>query len=130
MKKTALSVGNCAMDEANLRKVLAREFDADLVAVDSADQALAKLAAQSFDLVLINRVFDQDGGHGMDLIRRIKTDAKLQAHPVMLISNYPDFQNQAEQLGATPGVGKSTLSTKESLERLRVFLGAEPPAGA
>lgn len=126
MKKAALSVGNCSMDEANLRRVLTREFQAELVAVDSADEAFATLTSRQFDLVLINRIFDRDGDEGLALIRRIKSDPSLQSTPVMLISNYPDFQSQAESFGAAPGVGKSTLSTKESLQRLAAFLAQDP----
>lgn len=122
MKKTALSVGNCSMDEGNLRRVLAREFQADLEAVDSAEEALTALASRQYDLVLINRVFDLNGEEGLELIQKIKTEPATQPTPVMLISNYPDFQSQAEKLGAAPGIGKSTLSTKESLQRLAAFL--------
>lgn len=116
------------MDEGNLRRVLAREFQADLEAVDSAEEALTALASRQYDLVLINRVFDQNGEEGLELIQKIKSEPATQSTPVMLISNYPDFQSQAEKLGAAPGIGKSTLSTKESLQRLAAFLA--PATGA
>lgn len=122
MKKRALSVGNCAMDEATFRRVLDRQFGAELIAVDTAADALEALRSEKFDLVLVNRVFDIDGEPGLALIERIRSDGAFSDLPVMLISNYPDFQAQAEKVGAVPGVGKSTLSTMESLERLAAYL--------
>jgi CheY-like chemotaxis protein len=125
VKKRALSVGNCSMDESTFRRTLDRHFGAELEAVDSAEEAVALLRQQKFDLVLVNRVFDRDGDEGLALIQRMKGDADLAALPVMLISNYPNFQTQAEQMGAVPGVGKSTLSTKESIDRLSAFLASD-----
>jgi DNA-binding response OmpR family regulator len=125
MKKRALSVGNCSMDESSLRRTLERHFGAELLAVDSAEEAISLLRNEKFDLVLVNRIFDRNGDLGMVLIERMKADSALAAQPVMLISNYPEFQDQATQLGAAPGVGKSTLSTKESLARLGAFLSPD-----
>lgn len=99
-------------------------------AVDSAEEALGAMRRRRYDLVLVNRIFDRDGDSGLALIERIKTDADLAATAVMLISNYPAYQAQAEQLGAAPGVGKSTLSSPEALERLGAFLRAEEAGGA
>ncbi len=127
MKKIALSVGNCSMDESSLRRVIDKHFGVALLAVDSAEEALTELATKPIALVLVNRIFDQNGDEGLALIQRIKTDPKIAATPVMLISNYPNFQVQAERLGAAPGVGKSTLSTKESLERLGAYLSSDAP---
>jgi PleD family two-component response regulator len=122
VKKTALSVGNCSMDESTFRRVLSKHFDADLEAVDSAEEAIAQLHKKSYDLVLANRVFDRDGDEGLAFIQRIKADPHLAATPIMLISNYPNFQSEAERMGAAPGVGKSTLSTSESIARLAAYL--------
>ena len=114
------------MDESTFRRTLERHFGADLIAVDSAEEAILLLGKEEFDLVLVNRIFDRDGDEGIALIQRLKSDANLAAVPVMLISNYPNFQIQAERIGAAPGVGKSTLSSKESLERLATFLALDP----
>jgi response regulator RpfG family c-di-GMP phosphodiesterase len=113
------------MDESTFRRTLNRHFGAELKAVDSAEEAVALLRQEKFDLVLVNRVFDRDGDEGLALIQRLKGEPELATAPVMLISNYPDFQSQAERMGAVPGVGKSTLSTKESIDRLGAFLGQE-----
>lgn len=130
VKKTALSVGNCGWDESSLRRVVAGRFGAELEAVDTAEEALAALRRKRYDLVLVNRVFDLDGDSGLALIERIKRDAELAATPVMLISNYPEYQSQAEKLGAAPGVGKSNLSSPEGLERLGAFLRSDDAGSA
>lgn len=113
------------MDEASLRRVLNRHFGAELVAVDSADEAVEVLTREKFALVLVNRIFDRDGDEGLAFIARIKGQPELAETPMMLISNYPNFQIKAEQLGAAPGVGKSTLSSPESLARLGAFLSGK-----
>lgn len=122
VKKIALSVGNCSMDESTFRRTLAQHFGADLEAADSADEALSLLRQKKFDLVLINRVFDANGDEGLALIKRIKSDGELADAPVMLISNYAQFQIEAERMGAVPGVGKSTLASEEAIARLGQFL--------
>ena len=62
------------------------------------------------------------GSDGMDVLRAIKADAALAPLPVMLVSNYPDAQHEAEAAGAVPGFGKSQVSSAETLERLRTYL--------
>lgn len=113
MTARILSVGNCSYDHGQLEQLLADQ-DVELAAVDSADEALA--AAGHCQLVLINRVFDRTGESGLELIPRLR-----EQHPdvpVMLISNYPDAQQAAEQAGALPGFGKSQLGDSSLATRL------------
>jgi two-component system chemotaxis response regulator CheY len=106
--KKVLSVGQCAADHGSISRLLREQFDAGVVGVDSAEDALAELLDGGFDLVLANRVFDL-GGAGLDFISQVKADEKLKNLPVMLVSNYADAQEQATALGALPGFGKSSL---------------------
>ncbi len=92
---------------------------------EGADAALEKLQEGDFALVLVNRVFDADGGPGMDLIKQLKSDPGLRSVPVMLVSNYEDAQEEAEAAGAAPGFGKAALGRPHMLERVRPFLAAE-----
>jgi CheY-like chemotaxis protein len=120
--KRVLSVGQCAMDHGNISRMLTGHFQAEVVPADTAEEALDLVRGGGFDLVLVNRVFDSNGGSGLDLIRRLKAGG--QAPPVMLVSNYEDAQKEAVAAGALPGFGKGALGTPATLGRLRAALGA------
>jgi len=119
--KRVLSVGQCFADHSSISRVL-QQLQAQVVRSDTAEDALDQLRGGQFDLVLVNRVFDYDGDSGLEVIRRIKADEKLQSTPVMLVSNYEDAQRQAADLGALPGFGKAALGTAPMLARVREVL--------
>jgi CheY-like chemotaxis protein len=120
--KRVLSVGQCFADHSGITRVFRNSFGADVVAVDSAREALEHLRRETFALVLVNRVFDADGSSGLELIRAIKTEAELRDVPVMLVSNYEDAQAQAVQAGATPGFGKAAMGQPHMLARVEPYL--------
>jgi two-component system, chemotaxis family, chemotaxis protein CheY len=122
MPKRVLDVGNCAADHGSIRALLARQFAAEVVQADSAAEALEVLRREAFDLVLVNRVFDVDGDDGLEFIRAVKSDAALAPTPIMLITNYPDFAQEAVQSGAAPGFGKRDLGSAETVKKLGVYL--------
>lgn len=117
-----LSVGQCAADQFRLAEWLRRRWQADCVAVDDADAARARLNVSRPDLVLINRIFDRDGGSGLEMIRRWKSDPETAKVPVMLVSDFPEAQAQAAALGALPGFGKAQLEWPQTLSRMAAFL--------
>lgn len=119
-----LSVGNCGADEMSLRQYFARQFAAEFVAVDDGRAALEDLRRTGADLVVVNRLMDLTGDSGLDVIAAIKADAALAGVPVMLISNYPDWQARAEAAGALPGFGKAQLGSAETAARIVAALGA------
>jgi CheY-like chemotaxis protein len=121
--KRVLDVGQCSMDHGSLRYLVEKQFEASLAQAHSQPEALARLRAEPFDLVLVNRVFDRDGSDGLSLIRAIKADPQLASVPVMLVSNYPQYQEQATAAGAEPGFGKSELMEPETVALLQKFLG-------
>ncbi len=118
-----LSVGNCVADEGLLRRFFAQNFRAELAAVDDGAAALEALRREKFDLVLVNRLLDINGDSGLDVIGALKADAALAATPVMLLSNFPEWQTRAEALGALPGFGKAELTSAKTRERLTAALG-------
>jgi two-component system chemotaxis response regulator CheY len=122
LNKHVLNVGQCSADALAISRVLERQFQAAVDSVDTFDEALARLRAGGVDLVLVNRVLDADGSSGLELIQRIKSDAALQHVPVMLVSNYPEWQQEAARLGAVPGFGKAGLGQPEMLGRLKALL--------
>src|SRR5262245_23298310 len=120
--KRVLSVGQCPADDGSIRRTLERGFGAEVVAVDTADDAVRQIRAGDFALVLVNRIFDADGYSGLDFIRTLRADAALAATPVMLVSNFDDAQAQAVAEGAVPGFGKASLGSSIMLVRMRKYL--------
>jgi two-component system chemotaxis response regulator CheY len=123
MSKKVLSIGNCRYDHGRLASLLGEHFHAEVVYARHADEALEKLHAQPFDLVLVNRILHRDGQPGLEIIRRLKAEPKLAATPVMLLSNFADYQQQALAAGAEPGFGKEQFDDPELIEELRPYLG-------
>ena len=124
MNKTVLGVGNCSYDHGNVEALILEHFDVDVQAASLGDEAIEKLRADSFDLVLVNRKLANDASDGVELVTRIKADPQLAETPVMLLSNYPEAQNAAVAAGAEPGFGKAELGRPETVEKLGRFLGA------
>jgi two-component system chemotaxis response regulator CheY len=122
--KQVLSVGQCSADASAITRVLQKQFQATVDSVDTFDEAFARLHAGSVDLVLVNRILDADGSSGLELIQRIKSDTELRHLPVMLVSNYPEWQQEAVKLGAVPGFGKAGLGQPEMIGRLNALLDA------
>lgn len=120
--KRVLSIGQCGFDHGNIAGALRRAFGCEVDGADGADDARRRIAAARPDLVLVNRVLDSDGGDGLAIVRDLKQDATTADLPVMLVSNYPEYQAQAVELGAVPGFGKSSLSQPATLDKLRPFL--------
>jgi CheY-like chemotaxis protein len=117
--KTILSVGQCDMDHGSISRLIGT-LGAEVRRVHTAQEALEHIASGSFALVLVNRVFDLDGGDGQSLIRTIK--AQNPSLPVMLVSNFAEAQATAQAAGAEPGFGKAALQSPETAERLRKYL--------
>ena len=123
MPKRVLNVGNCSLDHDAIRRLIEDNFDADIVAAQGTDDALEALRRAPFDLVLANRKFAPSAALGIDLIRQMKSDPQLGTTPVMLVSNYPDAQQEAVAAGAEPGFGKAELDREETRQKLARFLG-------
>lgn len=122
MSKRVMSVGNCRADHRAISGMLELNFQAEVVPTASLPESLEQLRSQTFDLVLVNRILDSDGSEGLDVIRQIKTDSKLQELPVMMITNFPEHQQQAIALGAVEGFGKRALNDEQTRTRLEPWL--------
>jgi two-component system chemotaxis response regulator CheY len=121
--KRVLSVGQCFADHGAITRTLEMHFRAEVIRADTADEALAALRDNPYDLVLVNRVLDGDGSYGVSMVEQIKADEQLRQVPVMLVSNYEDAQRQAVEKGALAGFGKAALGQPHMLARLKPLLG-------
>jgi two-component system chemotaxis response regulator CheY len=122
MSKTVLAVGNCAYDHAGIEQAISGRFDAKVIRAADLETALETLRGTAVDLVLVNRRLHADSSDGLGVIRRIKAAPQLAATPVMLLSNYPEYQQSAVAAGAEPGFGKAELDSPQTEEKLRRFL--------
>jgi CheY-like chemotaxis protein len=122
MNKRVLDIGNCAPDHAAIRQMIESRFAATVEQAHEAEEVFARLRAEPFDLVLINRKLDADYSDGLAIIQQIKADPELCEIPVMLITNYPEHQQRAIASGALPGFGKQALQNPTTFERLRGIL--------
>lgn len=120
--KRVLDVGNCDLDHGTLTRYLQQHFQVEVVRARLRDEALATLRQQPCDLVLVNRLLDEDGSEGLEVIRQIKADPQLARVPCMLISNFPESQQAAVAAGAEYGFGKKELDMPQTRQRLARFL--------
>lgn len=121
--RRVLDVGNCDPDHGNVRRMLEGNFHAQIDRVMFVDEALARLGQGRYDLVMVNRVIFDDGSDGGELIRRMQTDG-YQDTPVMMISNYDDAQQKAQNDGAIRGFGKANIDAPQTIELLDKYLKA------
>lgn len=120
--KTVLDVGNCVPDHAAIRSLVTSNFAAEVLQAHETQDTLAILRRQPVHLVLINRKLDRDYSDGIEILKQIKADPVLAAIPVMLITNFPEYQQAAVAAGAEPGFGKDELHEAATTEKLARFL--------
>jgi len=122
MPKRVLDIGNCVPDHRAIAMLITTHFDAQVIAADQWQDAREQLREQAFDLVLVNRKLDIDYSDGLEVIRQLKADAELGAIPVMMITNFAEYQQQAVQAGAAEGFGKQSLRDPATQAKLAAFL--------
>ncbi len=121
-KKRVLDVGNCDPDHAALRRLVEGSFNAELVRAHGWDDAEKILGEEPFQLVIVNRKLDRDYTDGMNIITQIKAAPKLASVPVMLLTNYPEYQDEAVAAGAVRGFGKLEFNDPQTKVMLAEYL--------
>jgi CheY-like chemotaxis protein len=124
MGKRVLSVGQCGPDHAAISGLLQSQFGAQVDRAALGDEALAKVDAVTYDLILVNRKLDADYSDGLEVIRALRQSAAGKTVPVMLVSNYPEAHAEAVAEGAVPGFGKDSLRSAGTIALLAPFLEA------
>lgn len=115
-------VGHCGFDSSSLTRLAQSALPEAKIVKINTQQGLDEIAhAQS--LLLINRVLDGrfDARSSLAMIQELAR--RDEAPAMMLISNYPDAQAEAQAAGALPGFGKNDLSNPDVAQRLRDFGG-------
>ena len=123
-KKIAL-VGHCGPDSSYLRMTVSKVGrDIQVLSADD-DEELKRLLDGGVDLLLLNRQleFGFSDHEGVSLIRTLRE--KYPRVKTMLVSNYPDAQQEAVRAGAFPGFGKRELGSPRVGELIRGALAEE-----
>jgi response regulator RpfG family c-di-GMP phosphodiesterase len=121
-QKTVLSIGQCRPDQAAITHYLTSQFGARVLTADLPSDAWQVLQNQTVHLVLINRKLDADYSDGMEILQQILADKATAMLPVMLVSNFAEWQQKAVAMGATHGFGKAELNRPETKQRLSAVL--------
>jgi CheY-like chemotaxis protein len=121
-RSRVLSVGHCTLDHDMLSSMVSGNFDADVDRAHNVDEALQAMQRQRYDVVLVNRLIDEDGREGIELIRRARQSPELASVPVMMVSNYPAAHQQAVAAGGVRGFGKGDLQNDTPRVRLAAYL--------
>ena len=122
MAHKVLSVGQCRPDHAAITHFLSSNFDVEVIGADLPADAEQALSSQEIDLILINRKLDADYSDGMQILQTIKANEATADIPVMLVSNFAEWQEKAVHEGAIYGFGKAELGSPETVDRVRSAL--------
>lgn len=129
MTKRVLNVGQCALDHSNISELLNKNFDVTIETASTHNAAISLASQNSYDLILVNRLYDADGSSGQATIAQLCRNSEqagdtseATTSPVMLVSNYDDAQQAAQNAGAVSGFGKSQLRDSSTIEALATYL--------
>ena len=123
MAKKVVLVGHCGPDSSYLRMAVSKAYRDAQVSLADDDSDLKKLLNDgTADLLLLNRQLDWGFAteSGVELIRQLRP--KYPAVKMMLVSNYPDAQQEAVEAGAMPGFGKREIGSPRVAEVLKAAL--------
>jgi len=119
MPKRVLSIGNCGYDDSTITAALRKNFTVEMHTVGTAEEANQAVKEGRFDLIVVNRLFDSNGDSGIELIKKLKPTVKA---PMMLISNYPEYHQEAVAAGAVMGFGKKQVGKPAMIEVVGEYL--------
>jgi len=122
MKKNVLDIGNCNPDHHALKAMLTRGYDVEVLRAHELRDAVEILGKQSVDLIVVNRKLDIDYSDGLEVLKSLKQNESFRHIPVMIITNYPEHQQDAVEDGAEYGFGKLQYKDAATHERLSRFL--------
>jgi len=122
MTKTVLDIGNCNPDHSSLSRMLVTNFNVRVLRAHELKDSLELLQKEQVDLILINRKLDIDYSDGLEILQHFKQDDQLKGIPAMIITNYPEHQEEAVAAGAEYGFGKLQFADIATQDRLSRFL--------
>jgi len=122
MPKRVLLVGHCGVDGPRLKT----EIESSLRGVEAerinSDDDLRRAGEAGGDLFLVNREPVGFTVKGLDIVRSLCRD--FPGAKVMLVSDYPDAQEEAARAGALPGFGKQDIGSPKLTDTVRKAIDA------
>lgn len=126
-----LLVGHCGFDSGGLERAVRNAApDARVEGVNSRKALEDKISEAA--LLLVNRKLDGsfgvpmgEHGDGVELVREVA--ASDNAPSCIVISNFPEAQQAAEEAGALPGFGKKDVRAESAERSIRSALGLGQP---
>jgi hypothetical protein len=116
-----LLAGNCDPDTWALQGLLKELGAGEIQVAESSQEVEQLLGKQTFQLVLLNRVFDSTGELALDILAKLTPEQRGRC---MLISNFADAHQAAVKLGAQTGFGKRQLRDAATRTLLQSALGS------
>lgn len=124
-----LLVGHCGFDAGGLRR-LVHSVAADARVETVHDRAELSAKLDDAALLLVNRQLDGsfgvpmgEHGDGVELIRELAASENTPS--CIVISNFPEAQQAAEEAGALPGFGKKDVRAESAAQSIRAVLEAK-----
>lgn len=120
--KRILDVGQCGWDAQMNKQLLTQLCPCVIDQAHTKAEALSLASANSYDLILVNRLLDRDRSPGLDvLVELLAAQPHLQ---IMLVSGFPEAQAAALKAGALQGFGKAELNSPQTEELLKAALSS------
>ena len=127
MPRRVVLVGHCNFDGPRLQEQI-QSMPEGIEVLRVNDSSGLEAACERGDcLLLVNREpvgFEQEG---VEIVRDVCK--RYPGHHVMLVSDFPDAQEQAVAAGAMPGFGKRDMGSPKLAEAVRRGLGIPKGSG-
>jgi two-component system, chemotaxis family, chemotaxis protein CheY len=123
MMNTVLIVDDSSMCREPLMRVLQLSGYTCSCAVNG-DEAIKRLQTGDIGLLLLD--LNMPGMNGLELLRRIRTDAKLKTLPVIVLTGSVNRQNvlEARELGVCDYLLKASFALDDLLTRIGKYIGS------
>jgi DNA-binding NarL/FixJ family response regulator len=123
MSLRILDVGQCGIDGPRMERLFREKLGATVSNASSIDEVRQCLKQDQCDIVLVNRDLAGDGSSGVELIASLMKEG-CQV-PMMLVSDYPQAQDEAVACGALRGFGKTELDNPATLKLIQKAAGGQ-----
>ncbi len=117
MAKRVVLVGHCGIDGPRLQEEISSKApDFEVTRINDLEE-LQSVVKEGADLLLVNREpvgFEEEG---VDIIRDVHQ--KYPDQKMMLVSDFPEAQDEAVKAGALPGFGKADIGSAKLLDTVK-----------
>tara|TARA_B100001971_G_C17701099_1_gene291716 strand:- start:112 stop:489 length:378 start_codon:yes stop_codon:yes gene_type:complete len=105
-----------------LVKRLGESGEFDIKLSETAQKALDLLEQETVDLILLDLILP--GMDGFEFLKRAKDNPKISTIPIIVLSNLSQETEieKAKNLGAKDYLIKANFTTKEIIEKIKVFI--------